>query len=90
MTQEPKYDFRDGRIINRATGEAIPLDEPVMVFRGRDRHAAEALLAYMKLIENPKHIHAVSLRLADFGAFAVNHPERMKEPDTEPWWESQP
>lgn len=83
--QEPKYQFQDGRIINRASGQAIPLDEPVMVFRGRDIHAVALLSAYLDAIQGgpSQHIRAVEARLAAFQNFALTHPDRMRQPDTE-------
>lgn len=81
--QEPKY-TTDGRaIINRASGEAIPADEPVFVFRARDRHALAALREYLSRCEQAAHVAVIEQRIEDFQAFARRHPERMKEPDTE-------
>lgn len=83
--QEPKYIFEAGRIINRASGEAIPLDEPVMVFRARDVHAIPVLDAYLRACNGGpvQHVRAISARIAHFMEFARHHPERMKAPDTE-------
>lgn len=83
--QDPKYDFQDGRVINRQSGEAIPLDEPVMVFRARDVHAMKLIAAYANEIEGGpvQHARAVKARFHDFWEFAHLHPERMKTPDTE-------
>lgn len=81
--QEPKYTTNaDGRIVNRASGEAIPDDEPVFIFRARDRHAAAALLAYLQLCDDPDHLDAVQKRIGHFRLFAEQYPERMKEPDS--------
>lgn len=80
---DPKYDFRDGRVFNVASGEVIPEDEPVFVFRARDRKAIDhALIPYMLAAADPHHARAVQKRIEDFERFARNHPERMKEPDT--------
>jgi hypothetical protein len=101
QTQEPKYDavaFSDsGRVgggapltyrtalVNRHTGEAIPDDEPVMVFRARDIHARSVITHYLLLIQQggcpQSHIDAVRARLADFENFALDHTSRMKVPD---------
>lgn len=82
--QEPKYttSSKDGRIANRATGKAIPDDEPVFVMRGQDVHAVAALQAYVALVSDPAHAQVVHQRIADFIDFANAHPERMKSPDT--------
>ena len=81
-SQEPKYGIRDGRIINRQTGERIPDDEPIFVRRAKDRLAVRILTAYFSAIEDPEHARAVAGRLEDFKRFAREHPERMKDPDT--------
>jgi hypothetical protein len=98
--QEPKYravtehypendglgiQFRDGYLINRASGERIPDDEPVFIFRARDVFASQAIGYYLGLIagQTPiEHQNAVRSRVRDFERFAANHPERMKTPDT--------
>lgn len=82
--QEPKYLFDVGRVINRASGEVIPADEPVFIFRARDCHAAAILYEYAMVVGDEEHRAAVLDRVADFERFREHHPERMKEPDTEP------
>ena len=81
-SQEPKYDVREGRIVNRHSGQPIPDDEPVFIFRAKDRRALTALTAYYAAITNPEHGKAVAVRIESFKAFAAGHPERMREPDT--------
>lgn len=83
IEQEPKYKFENGRVINRHSNEAIPLDEPVFVFRARDVHAVKILREYYCLIKDQVHEDAVDKRICDFEDFARQFPERMKEPDTE-------
>jgi hypothetical protein len=84
--QEPKYMIvatTDGyRLANRASEEVIPDDEPVMIFRARDRHAHEAILNYARNCENAHHAAVVMERARQFADFAEKNPERMKEPDT--------
>jgi len=81
--QEPKYNASvDGRIVNRASGEAIPDDEPVFIFRARDKHAAAVLIFYRDLCEDANHKAAIQSRWEDFMRFWRESPERMKEPDT--------
>ena len=81
--QEPKYEIdEEGRIKNRVSGEVIPDDEPVMIFRARDKNAALAIAYYKKLCADTEHKEAVNDRLHHFVDFAHNHPDRMKEPDT--------
>lgn len=83
--QEPKYAFHNGRVFNRASGEAIPLDEPVFVFRARDVHALAVLGRYASFVANDAHRATIISRVNDFRRFASEHPLRMKEPDTEPF-----
>ena len=81
--QEPKYTVNGRAIVNRSSGEAIPEDEPVFIFRARDVHAREALEAYACVLQADSHRDAVVQRVADFAGFERAHPERMKVPDTD-------
>jgi len=83
-SQEPKYRVDEsGRIVNRQSGEAIPDDEPVMIFRARDKNAAPMIAYYRKLCSNQQHKEIVGERLHHFVDFIHEHPDRMKEPDSE-------
>ena len=84
IEQEPKYKIENGKIVNRASGEAIPDDEPIMIFRARDIHARATLMHYFTRVNNENHASVVLDRLQDFQKFRTDHPDRMKEPDTEP------
>jgi hypothetical protein len=84
IAQEPKYTVNGHAIVNRASGEEIPADEPAFIFRARDVHAREALEAYAAVLTPGMHRDAVAKRVADFARFAYAFPERMKEPDTAP------
>lgn len=84
MVQEPKYEFIVGGVRNRASGEIIPADEPVFVFRARDIWAARAISRYADMVGDQTHREVIRQRVADFRNFAAAHPERMKEPDTDP------
>ena len=81
-SQEPKYGIRDGQIVNLSSGAPIPDDEPIFIFRAKDRLAVRILTSYFSAIEDPEHARAVAGRLEDFKRFAREHPERMKDPDT--------
>lgn len=86
-SQEPKYDVdANGRLVNRATGIAIPDDEPVFVLRAKDKHAVKTLMRYADMCGDgdPRHIDVVHQRLTDFIRFSEEHPERMHEPDSAP------
>ncbi len=98
-TQEPKYDAiaevirEDGNvgvggvhtmIVNRATDEPIPDDEPIFIFRARDWHAIAALKHYQWRCKDEQHRDVVEVRIADFLRFRLEHEDRMKEPDSQP------
>lgn len=83
VSQEPKYGIRDNRLYNRASGEFIPLDEPVFIFRARDKLAASSLEDYWLRCNNGEHQDAIRSRMMDFAKFRDAHPERMKMPDTD-------
>ncbi len=84
LAQEPKYTVNaQGRIINRATGVAIPDDEPVFILRAKDKVAADAIRQYAYLLPlSTTHTMVVVSRAHDFERFAYANPERMREPDT--------
>jgi len=91
--QEPKYRAQvyvddqaaplEAHLVNRKTGEGIPDDEPVFVFRARDVYAYQVLEHYLDLIQGGPiaHIDAVAARVDDFNRFRRTKPERMKTPD---------
>lgn len=81
-SQEPKYTVNGSAIVNRASGEEIPGDEPAFIFRARDVHAVYALKAYAAQCGETAHALVVADRIADFERFAARYPERMKAPDT--------
>lgn len=92
--QDPKYDAfaydvahgeaLSGRLVNRASGQVIPDDEPVFILRARDVHAFELLRCYLGMVDDGQAAHrdAVRARIKDFQMFALDYPERMKRPDS--------
>jgi len=82
--QEPKYKVNEeGALVNRQSGEVIPGDEPVFIFRARDVHAADVLMYYSRLAKDEKHKEAIRTRAAQFSNWALMHKDRMKEPDSQ-------
>jgi hypothetical protein len=83
-SQETKYttERATGRIVNRDTGAAIPDDEPVFILRARDIHAQTVLESYFRECNNPDQMACARGEIDRFRAFAEQHPERMKEPDS--------
>lgn len=81
--QEPKYTTSrtTGRLTNRATGKPIPDSEPIFVLRAQDMHALHAMRHYLVFCTEPDHQHAVLKRIEAFERFALDNPDRMKEPD---------
>jgi hypothetical protein len=83
LEQEPKYTVDGNHVINRSSGEAIPHEEPVFIFRGRDSLAVTALMLYVTYFnEATPHYKAIMNRIDDFKKFAKEYPDRMKMPDT--------
>lgn len=87
-TQEPKYnaavcDDGETRLVNRTTLRTIPDYEPTFVLRARDIHAIPALAYYASAVRDPHHRQVIYSRIRDFAAFAVDHGDEMKEPDTD-------
>lgn len=76
--QDRKFRFVAGRFVNRVSGEEIPLHEPVIIFRARDRHAVRVLQFYLGLAVDEHHRAAIRERIADFQRFADYH--AVKEP----------
>lgn len=91
-TQDPKYSIRNNRLINAERNEDIPLDEPGFWIRARDLHGEAGVHGYAMIVGRAAadgdvpvaHLHAVRRRVEDFAEFRKNHPERMKQPDTDP------
>lgn len=77
---------RHGRpiIVKASTGVPIPEDEPLILFRARDRNALAMLEAYREICEadqcTPEHIAGIRYTYNAFREFRNNQPERMKQP----------
>lgn len=80
MSEDRKFKFENGRFINRVSGEAIPDDEPVILFRARDKHALAVLDYYLGLAEDGHHRTAIRDRITEFADYRAAYPERLKEP----------
>lgn len=87
---EPKYvlDSETGQLVNKASGNAIPSDEPVIIFRAQDALLPDVLAAYIthlgmsQKMADREHRLAVSLRLAEVLEWQAHNPLRVKTPDT--------
>jgi hypothetical protein len=82
----PDTHFEPGslRIVNTSSGEPIPIDEPLFLFRGRDILAVLVLRFYVLLCKAfgcvASHIEGVQDAHSKFLAFKRRHPDRMKQP----------
>jgi len=83
IEQEPKYEARGYQIVNRKSGKVIPDDEPIFLLRARDKHAASLIWNYLNKCKSGRHRIAIAKRYIQFDQFSMEHPMRMKEPDTE-------
>ncbi len=77
-----KFEIKDGQIVFRSTGEAIPEDEPVFVLRGIDETALSILRVYQSSMRpvsaNFKGVQSV---IDDFEQFRGLNRLRMLPPD---------
>lgn len=74
----------EGRLIKSGNGVEIPHEEPLILFRGRDRLAVPLLLHYRELCAadgcNDFQLGQVAELIARFVFFRNAHPEVMKQP----------
>jgi hypothetical protein len=81
-----EYDEKFGRclIVKTSNGDVVPDDEPLILFRARDRLAVRVLEFYRQIsLEdgcNDFHFDLLDKRIEEFKKFAVDHSERMKQP----------
>lgn len=80
--QEPKYEIKDGKLWSRRSGEPIPDDEPIFILRAHDVYAAATIQAYAQKLPGGQHKNAVAIRAEQFQNWAMQHVDRMHEPDT--------
>lgn len=80
---DPKYRIEGDEILN-LSGVPIPLEEPLILFRARDRHALAALRKYQDDCESDActefHMAGIANRIDAFTRFRQEHPDKMKQP----------
>lgn len=81
-TQDKKYDIEHNRLINAASGEPIPADEPIFIFRAKDKHLLKVLAEYRMMCENDEHVGAVEQREVEISEWQQRTRHRIGEPDT--------
>lgn len=81
---DPKFHVAAGQIIKTRSGEVLPEDEPLILFRGRDHLALATLEHYRELSRldgcNDYHLSGIDERIGAFAAYKRDHPEKMKQP----------
>ncbi len=77
---ERKYKIKDGNIVKRNGEKPIPNDEPLFIFRAKDRKALLALVAYNATLDNFDQMASVRKTIEDFRDFQEKNPEKMGEP----------
>jgi hypothetical protein len=80
MAEDRKFKFEGGRFVNRVSGEPIPDDEPVIIFRARDRKSIAVLNFYLSICDDEHHRQAIRDRIAEFTLYQRDNPKRVKEP----------
>lgn len=77
---ERKYKIMDGKLVKRIGEKPIPDDEPIVVFRAKDRKALPVLVAYNLILDNLEQKAEFTKTINDFRAFQEMNPEKMAEP----------
>lgn len=81
---DPKYHIDGNEIVKTSNGVAVPVDEPLMLFRGRDKLALAMLGCYRQLSIDEGcseyHLAGINARIEAFRRFRDEHPELMKQP----------
>lgn len=85
LSQETKYDVdARGRLVNRVSGESIPDDEPVMIFRAKDARSIPILQGYVDQLQAAGLTIAAATAAATlerFVAFQNSHADRVRDPN---------
>lgn len=73
-----------GQIVKTGNGQVIPEDEPLILFRGRDRLAFPLLLNYLALCRNDGcndyQMDQVGTLVKRFSDWAAANPDKLKQP----------
>jgi len=77
---ERKYKILDNRIVKKDNEVPIPDNEPLFIFRAKDRKALSALIAYNMILDNLDQKAEVTKSINDFRRFQEDNPEKMGEP----------
>jgi len=77
---ERKYKIKDGRLVKKSNEVPIPENEPLFIFRAKDRKALSALVAYNMILDRLDQKESVTKSINDFRDFQEKNPELMQEP----------
>lgn len=79
-----KYGMNErGRVYNLQSGHEVPLDEPLMLFRAKDRCMPEMLLRYLDLCQNPEHKIVAQDKINEVVSWQQKNLDVVHEPDTD-------
>jgi hypothetical protein len=82
---DAKYHIENDQIVNTKTGEILPEDEPLILFRGKDNLVRALMGCYWELCDEagcpPQHMMLIGITKRGFQDFAIHYPGRMKRPD---------
>jgi hypothetical protein len=83
-----KYAVSGQMIIKVSDGSVIPEDEPLILFRARDKLAVTMMEHYLSLCRDagcdPGQLELMHRRIADFLAWQKENEAVMKRPSSEP------
>lgn len=81
---DQKFHIENDQIIKTSSGEVVPEDEPLIIFRGRDYLALTMLRFYRELCVadgcNDYQLEKLDCVIAKFAQYTEEHPEMMKQP----------
>jgi len=72
-----------GRVYNLQSGVEIPEDEPLILFRGKDRHLPDVLMEYADRCVDDAHGQSIMVKKREVELWQQNNQEQVKEPDTD-------
>lgn len=83
---DPKYGIKGQALYHKTGNYLLPIDEPVMLLRGKDPIALAALKHYVCIckLTNNHHLESATERLRAFERFQREHPKRCGNNCDEP------
>ncbi|HDZ27254.1 hypothetical protein LCGC14_1134280 [marine sediment metagenome] len=79
---ERKYRIMNDQLVKKVGEKPIPDDEPVFIFRAKDRKALAALVVYHMILDNLDYMAEVQKSITDFRRFQKDNPDKMVEPSS--------